>query len=186
MKRAGLVIAMLSLAGCLEPGELSNADQIYDAIGARDSGIPEGGSGGGGSGGTGGSSGGMGGGGGMSGSGGTGGTGGGMNGECGDVIEDLIKPTCAGTFCHSTAAQGPLDLEADDLGSRLIGTESSSSCEGHVYIDAENPEQSLIYTKLSDPPPEDCGAQMPLVGDKLTDDQKACVLELIEQLIAEQ
>jgi hypothetical protein len=188
MKRAGWVLVMMSIAGCLEPGDLSNPDAIYDAIAAQDSGVSDGGSGG---------SGGMGGGGGMGGSGGMGGgmggSGGGMSGtgggdastgECGDVLEDVLRPSCAMTFCHSTTAMGSLDLEADEVAMRLIDQPGSGDCEEHSFINAENPEDSLIYTKLNDPPP--CGSQMPFSGDKFTAAQKACVLEYIEQVIADQ
>jgi hypothetical protein len=186
MKRAGLVVVMMSLAGCLEPGDFSNPTEIYEAIAAQDSGAPDGsaisgGSGGsGGMGGSGGSaSGGMGG----SGSGGMGG-GDASSGACGDVLEDLLKPSCATTFCHSTSARGPLDLEAEGAGMRLIGKAASGQCSDHEYINAESPEESFIYTKLNDPAP--CGEQMPFSGDKFTAEQKACVLEYIEQVIADQ
>jgi hypothetical protein len=104
--------------------------------------------------------------------------------DCGDVLEDLLKPTCATMFCHSTAAMGPLDLESDDFGARAIGKPGSSGCEDYVHIDADNPEDSLIYSKLSDPPP--CGGRMPFLGEEFTDAEKACVLEYIEQVVADQ
>jgi hypothetical protein len=168
---------VLLLAGCLEPSELENADALYAAIGEN---TPDGGAGTGGMGGSGGSggssSGGMGGSGGSS----SGGMGGMNGGGCGDVVADLLQPRCADTICHATAAMNPLDLEASGLPDRLVGLEASSLCDGHVYINVDAPEESLILTKLETPAP--CGAPMPLTGNPLTDDEKACILELIENL----
>jgi hypothetical protein len=187
MKRAGWLLVAMSLGGCLEPGDLSNEGAILDAIAAQEPDLDASITGGtGGSSGTGGmsGSGGMGGGsGGMGGMGGGGSGGMGGGGECGDVLEDLLRPSCAMTFCHSTTAMGPLDLETDDVAMRLIGKAGSGDCEDYSYINADNPEESLIYTKLDADPP--CGQQMPFSGDKFTDAQKACVLEYIEQVIAE-
>jgi hypothetical protein len=170
---------MLLLAGCLEPGELKNADAIYAAIGEGD---PDGGAGtSGGTGGAGGTTGGRGGMGGTGGGGGMGGAGGmGGGGACGDVLEDLLKPRCADTICHATAAQNPLDLEASGLPQRLIGQEASMLCADHQYINMDAPEESLILTKLETPAP--CGAPMPLTGNPLTTAEKACILTYIEEL----
>ena len=49
----------------------------------------------------------------------------------------------------------------------MIGKAGSSDCADYSYINADSPEESLIYTKLDDDPP--CGSQMPFSGEKFTD-----------------
>jgi hypothetical protein len=169
----------LCLGGCLEPSGLSKPEEIYEAFALRDGGNSSGGSAGTSSGGMGGSS--------SGGSGGMGGSGGTMDsgalGPCGDVLEDLLKPRCATSGCHNAATGGPLNFEASDLAAELVNAEASALCEDEVYIDSADAEQSLIYTKLASSPP--CGSRMPLIGEALGDDEKACVLEFVEGLLAE-
>lgn len=175
--------ATLALAGCFEPSGLSSSSEIYEAFAARDAGNTAGTSAG--TGGTGGTS----------GTGGSdaavspmGGTGGAIEGgaqdPCGDVLEDLIKPRCASMFCHATAAGNALDFEATGLPGRLVDVQGSTLCDQYVYIDTASPEDSLIYSKLSSPAP--CGTPMPLTGNPLTAEEKACVLEYVQEVIAEQ
>jgi hypothetical protein len=186
MRRAEWLLLTLFVGACLEPGDFSNAGAIYEAVNARDGGRApnDGGSGSGGSGASGGS-GGMGGSGGSGGMGGSGGAADASTGnDCGDVLEDLIKPTCGQSVCHSTATAGPLDVEAPSFASRLLGAEASTTCEGEVYIDPDDASNSLIYTKLDDNPP--CGLQMPLSPPLLTAAQKACMLEYLEGIVAAQ
>jgi hypothetical protein len=46
-----------------------------------------------------------------------------------------------------------------------------------TLADPEDPESSLLYTKLAPKPP--CGSQMPLAREALSDAEAACVLEWI-------
>lgn len=77
---------------------------------------------------------------------------------------ELIASRCATAGCHAQkgAAVG-LDLESPGLVARVSGaTAQSSACSGKSVLDRQKPEQSLLYTKLIDPPA--CGARMPLGG----------------------
>ena len=46
-----------------------------------------------------------------------------------------------------------------------------------TLADPDDPEASLLYTKLAPNPP--CGSQMPLAAPPLSDAEAACVLEWI-------
>lgn len=91
----------------------------------------------------------------------------------------MLTQTCAGLGCH--AAQSPaagLDLESSDLVERLSElTASTPACSGEAMLVPGAPEQSLVYTKLLDPP--SCGLRMPL-GDPLTADQLECMRRWVE------
>jgi len=98
------------------------------------------------------------------------------NDACGDVVERIFVPSCAGTGCHSdTSPQQDLDLVSPDVKSRVVGVPGKQCLQ--VLADPENPEQSLLYQKLLVRP--DCGAQMPLARPPLSSADVACVLAWI-------
>ena len=95
---------------------------------------------------------------------------------CGDIIDRVFAPSCGDTGCHGAVApQQGLDLVSPGVASRVVGI-SGKVCVS-VLADPQNPEQSLLYTKLK--PAPGCGAQMPLARPPLTDDDAACVLAWI-------
>jgi hypothetical protein len=59
------------------------------------------------------------------------------------------------------------------------GTGASTPTE-YLLVDTANPEQSLVYTKCLETAP--CGNQMPNIGEKLDDDELACLLSWVESL----
>jgi hypothetical protein len=104
---------------------------------------------------------------------------------CGDVPTTILQATCGVVGCHNPAspAEG-LDLGSPGVASRLFnvpGTEDPAL--GLRLIDSLHPQQSIILTKLrtSTVP---YGAQMPLGGTPLTDNQVSCVAAWIASVVA--
>ncbi len=94
------------------------------------------------------------------------------NGGCGDVPTRIFVPSCGGIGCHGvTAPQQGLDLESPGVAARVIGVRAKV-CSG-LLADPANPDGSLIYGKLLDPPP--CGARMPLARPSLSLADIECV-----------
>jgi hypothetical protein len=82
-------------------------------------------------------------------------------------------PSCASAACHSALTHGAgLDLESPGLPGRLAGAPSTEG-EG-LIVDTSAPEKSLLYTKLDETPA--VGARMPIGGDAVASDTRACVL----------
>ena len=85
----------------------------------------------------------------------------------------LVATRCAS--CHNAAAPAAgLDLASAGLPGRLEGVTASANCADHVPFDSTDPEQSLLYLKVTDAPP--CGARMPM-GGMLTEDEQLCILD---------
>jgi hypothetical protein len=143
-------VAWLLLAGCA--GELKDPERFRAAQGG------EGGSGG------------------EAGAGGGAGDGGGA-GFC-DAPELVLKEHCS-TGCHSATSQlGGLDLQSPDLVGRLRGVKGNI-CSGVPLIDPDAPEKSALYDKTSAQP--SCGGdRMPLTGDLLTEQERACLLDWLQ------
>jgi hypothetical protein len=102
--------------------------------------------------------------------------GGSIGGGC-DPVTTIFVPSCATASCHSaTTQQASLDLESPGLPARLLG----KKCVGGpgFLIDPTNPDQSVIYTKVTATPP--FNFQMPLGGSALDDDQVACIKSWVE------
>lgn len=161
----------LALSGCLSPGDIDNPEQFLAKIGTskRDGGAGDaavGSSGRGGSGGTGASSGGS------SGSSGSGS----MDDGCAEVVSELMM-TCVASVCHGNDSASALKLEDPGLPGRLSGVKSSSTCKELPYVDPDEPEKSLLLTKMTMKPP--CGSPMPLGMKVPTEAQRACVLQWI-------
>src|SRR3954471_3759459 len=69
-----------------------------------------------------------------------------------DNVPVFLQTTCATTSCHtSTTPAGMLDLASPDIASRLTGKKAAGSMG--LLIDASQPDDSVLYTKLMDPPP---------------------------------
>jgi hypothetical protein len=96
--------------------------------------------------------------------------------SCGDVVANVFVPKCGSSNCHgSSAPQQGLDLVSAGVAARVVGM-TAKACAA-TLADPENPEASLLYTKLAPNPP--CGGQMPLAQSPLSDAETACVLKWI-------
>jgi hypothetical protein len=91
---------------------------------------------------------------------------------------NIIATRCATTGCHTGGTPaGGLDLSADDFITELTGKMATTAdCAGETLIDSANPEQSLLYAKVTDPPA--CGVRMPF-GLYLDDDEIECMRKWI-------
>ncbi|HTO96207.1 MAG TPA: hypothetical protein VMK66_04105 [Myxococcales bacterium] len=108
------------------------------------------------------------------------GTGGSSDGGCEPLI-DIFPPSCSTSACHSAQSQqGNLDLESPGLPDRLVNKQAHGG-PGKI-IDSANPLQSVILTKLSDPPPFQF--QMPLGAAPLSSDEVACLQSWVEAAVA--
>lgn len=97
-------------------------------------------------------------------------------GGCGDVPTRIFVPSCGDNGCHgATAPQQGLDLVSSGLNARIVGVQAKT-CSG-ILADPQNPAGSLMYTKLLTRP--QCGSQMPLAREPLSDADVACVLAWI-------
>ncbi len=107
--------------------------------------------------------------------------------ECRGVPALFSSPLCGGA-CHGSAATDGMaavpaslgvDLGTDEetLISRLLDVPApaGSMCEGRLLIDTTNPEQSLLITKLSNPPP--CGLIMPFGGLPISESDRQCIID---------
>lgn len=112
------------------------------------------------------------------------------------VCDGIITERCARAGCHVADAITP-DLTVEGREERLRdvpasgiscgpdaagsgGAGGASTPTEYLLVDTENPDQSLVYTKCLDAPP--CGNQMPNIGEKLDDDELACLLAWVESI----
>jgi hypothetical protein len=96
-----------------------------------------------------------------------------------DQARAILTQSCAFGGCHSKKdATSGLDLESPDIGRRLKG-KAAASCVG-TLVDPGKPDNSLIYNKLTDPPP--CGSRMPLGKDELYPEDKDVIRKWIAGL----
>ena len=97
------------------------------------------------------------------------------DGGC-DPVSTIFVPNCTTSSCHSARTQqGNLDLESPGLPQRLVNVQATGG--PGLLIDKTNPDQSVIYTKLSDPPP--FKFQMPLGAPPLSADDVTCVQQWV-------
>jgi hypothetical protein len=92
---------------------------------------------------------------------------------CPDVCM-LLEQHCGTAGCHSgSAPAGQLDLKSSGLATRLADMKAhTTACSGRLLIDTKDPDKSILYGKLTDPPT--CGQRMP-IGTPLSDDDIECV-----------
>ena len=87
-------------------------------------------------------------------------------------IADIFPPNCTTGACHGAQSQqGALDLESAGMPQRLVDKRAHGG--PGMLIDSQNPDQSVLYTKLFDPPPFQF--QMPLGASALSTDELNCV-----------
>jgi hypothetical protein len=148
-------LALLTLSGCLSPGEIDDPEAFLARIGHGEGGVSNDGSVGHGDSGAGNAS---------------------MTNPCDAVVTDLLK-TCQASVCHGNDSSSPLNLEMTGLPGRLVDKKASTTCKELPYIDSQAPEDSLILGKLTTKPP--CGSPMPLGGKTPTAMQQSCMLEWV-------
>lgn len=93
--------------------------------------------------------------------------------QCPDVCM-LLQQHCGTTGCHAgSAPEAQLDLKSSGIATRLLDMKAhTSACSGRLLIDTKDPDKSILYGKLTEPPT--CGVRMP-VGTALSDDDIECV-----------
>ncbi|MDC0681102.1 c-type cytochrome domain-containing protein [Sorangium atrum] len=90
----------------------------------------------------------------------------------------LVAAKCATAGCHDGQANlGGLNLTTG-WETRVAGQASDCGGNGTVIVPGD-PDASLLYMKLSDPPP--CDSRMPL-GPELSADEKKCLYDYIAAL----
>lgn len=93
-----------------------------------------------------------------------------------DRARTVLVAACTYGGCHNADdASTGLDVETPGAGQRLAGKDSIT-CDGKL-IDPGNPDASVLYTKLSDPPP--CGSRMPLAHPELEESDKEAIRKWI-------
>jgi hypothetical protein len=99
--------------------------------------------------------------------------------DCPTFMDRYLAETC-GASCHnSVRKEGDLDLQTKPLAPRLVGAPGSQAgCDASAILDVDQPEQSLLYLKLSEDLPP-CGDPMPLVGRRLAPGELECLLDWI-------
>jgi hypothetical protein len=105
-----------------------------------------------------------------------------------DVQEDLLVPRCAtAPACHvpHEPAAG-LEFVTGGLAERLLRNEATT-CDGHRLIDAANPSDSFILTRVSAEPACDGTPieRMPLVGEPLSARELTCLTRWVESIARE-
>jgi hypothetical protein len=89
--------------------------------------------------------------------------------------EEFFTLRCATQFCHSRQTQsGGLILEEGDSFANLVGVapqNAAAQSAGMLRVDPGDPDNSYLLLKLSGLPDSSFGAPMPLVGDRLTEDE---------------
>ena len=97
------------------------------------------------------------------------------DGGC-DPVATIFIPSCTTSTCHSSRAQqGNLDLESPGLPQRLLNLQASGG--PGLIIDTKNPDQSVIYTKVTATPP--FKFQMPLGAPPLSADEVTCIQQWV-------
>lgn len=91
-----------------------------------------------------------------------------------EIREDILVPNCTGDICHDAdnpAAGLNFTLSSDAIETQLVGI-PSAVCADWTRVVPGDPEQSILFAKLHDPPP--CGERMPIDGE-LSDMELACI-----------
>ena len=101
-----------------------------------------------------------------------------------DIIADVFEPSCGDGDCHNSVGIGNFAVSEEAAAAYLGEDPTFSSGVCGLMIDPDDPERSLILTKVTgDPPYEegDCGNRMPVSRDPLTDDQLDCLRSWLQQ-----
>jgi hypothetical protein len=109
-------------------------------------------------------------------------SGGGSFAGC-DALDTILLDRCGTAGCHNAnAINGGFAVDDLDVVREYVDAPSNYAECPQPIIDSADPENSLLYTKITDEYPVGCGnLQMPANGDFLTPDEEACVLEWLGQ-----
>jgi len=105
-----------------------------------------------------------------------------LSGDVCDAVNDVFAVSCTGAICHnSPAATGFIETDMsvyDYVGQPPVRNDPRCG----LMIDPDNPEASLLLTKLNGnfPPAVNCGTRMPLNGE-ITPAQLECVADWLTQ-----
>jgi len=105
-----------------------------------------------------------------------------------DVRRDLVIARCATAGCHTTMDRvAALDLESDNLGSRLINVRASTtgSCANRMLVTINGATvDGVFFNKLTETP--SCGLRMPLGARvmPLTEQEIECLRGYMRTLMA--
>ena len=95
------------------------------------------------------------------------------------IRSDILLPNCTNEFCHDAdapAANLDFTRAAEGITAQLLDV-PSGVCADWVRVVPGDPERSMLFAKLHDPPP--CGERMPVDGH-LTEHEIACIGHWIE------
>lgn len=93
-----------------------------------------------------------------------------------DPYEDLIKPRCATSGCHAAVSpQAALDLSVNNPAALV--QKDAVGCSNRVLV-RSGTVNGVVLDKLSERP--ECGRQMPMDGNPLTQLERACVAAWIQ------
>lgn len=98
--------------------------------------------------------------------------------NCPSDVPAFLAQKCGTANCHSSAAPAAmLDLQSPGVEARVTD-KTGAQCIGKL-ANTSDPENSLLYTKLLDPP--GCGLRMP-IGAPLSAEEAICIAQWIETL----
>jgi len=110
--------------------------------------------------------------------------GGGGGGDVCDAYNQVLVPTCGLAGCHNEgSSQGAFAIDGEEAGITAFVDRASTfdTCD-LVFIDSNDPTQSLLQRRTEEDTIEGCGlvGRMPL-GDELSADDQACLNEWLTQ-----
>jgi hypothetical protein len=113
-----------------------------------------------------------------------GGGGGGGGGDVCDAYNTIIVPSCGLAGCHNEgSSQGAFAVDGEEAGITAFVDRASTfdTCD-LVFIDSNDPTQSLLQRRTEEDTIEGCGlvGRMPL-GDQLSAADQACLNEWLTQ-----
>jgi hypothetical protein len=94
-----------------------------------------------------------------------------------DVQDDLLRGTCGGSCHGATRPEAGLDLSSPGVGERLLA--ATNECDGGPLIDAGG---GYLLEKVGPTPP--CGAAMPLYDMALDAEERRCLIQYVDHLVA--
>ncbi|MGA7304887.1 MAG: DUF5777 family beta-barrel protein [Rhodothermales bacterium] len=100
-----------------------------------------------------------------------------------EQVAEIFQQNCAKSACHSgPTPQMGMDLTREVFHSSVVDKPSTEKPE-LKRIDPGHPETSYLVKKIKGEP-DIIGAQMPLIGDRLTEDQVDTIVQWITELAA--
>jgi hypothetical protein len=91
----------------------------------------------------------------------------------------ILQQYCSTAGCHGQPDAPLGDFASSEEAARdFVGRPGSLACSGQgTVIDPDNPEDSLLVSKVAGDPP--CGQPMPPTGDPLSEEEVTCLQEWI-------